>query len=60
MMLDTLGESKAAQAVENAVAEVTGTKLKSMAAGKMGYSTTRGRRPRGRARMTGAAAVTLR
>lgn len=40
MMLDTLGESEAAAAIESAVAEVTGTKIKSMAAGKMGYSTT--------------------
>lgn len=40
MMLDTLGETKAAQMVEQAVMKVTGTKLKSLAAGKMGYSTT--------------------
>jgi len=40
MMLDTLGESKAAAAIEAAVGEVTGTKLKNMAAGKMGYTTT--------------------
>jgi 3-isopropylmalate dehydrogenase len=40
MMLDTLDESEAAQAVEEAVKEVTGTKLKSLGAGKMGYSTT--------------------
>ena len=40
MMLDTLGESEAAAAIETAVAEVTGTKMKSMAAGHMGYSTT--------------------
>jgi 3-isopropylmalate dehydrogenase len=39
MMLDTLGESEAAQAVEEAVKDVTGTKLKSLGAGKMGYST---------------------
>lgn len=40
MMLDTLGESKAAAAIEQAVIHVTGKKLKSLAAGKMGYSTT--------------------
>jgi 3-isopropylmalate dehydrogenase len=40
MMLDTLGETKAAQAIEAAVSDVTKTKLKSLAAGKMGYSTT--------------------
>jgi 3-isopropylmalate dehydrogenase len=40
MMLDTLGEHKAAAAIEQAVMTVTGSKLKSLAAGKMGYSTT--------------------
>ena len=40
MMLDTLGETKAAQAIEAAVMDVTAHKLKSLAAGKMGYSTT--------------------
>ncbi|MCU0242499.1 MAG: 3-isopropylmalate dehydrogenase [Vicinamibacteria bacterium] len=40
MMLEHLGEVKAAQAIEEAVKMVTGTKLKSMAAGQMGYSTT--------------------
>jgi 3-isopropylmalate dehydrogenase len=40
MMLDTLGESQAAQDVESAVAEVTGTKMKGMASGQMGYSTS--------------------
>jgi len=40
MMLDTLGEIDAAKAVEDAVAFVTGEKLKSLAAGRMGYSTT--------------------
>lgn len=40
MMLDSLGESKAAKAIEDAVMTVTGTKLKSLAAGKMGYSTS--------------------
>ena len=40
MMLESLGEVKAGQAVERAVMSVTGTKLKSLAAGKMGYSTS--------------------
>jgi len=40
MMLETLGQEKASQAVETAVKFVTANKLKSMAAGKMGYSTT--------------------
>jgi len=40
MMLDQLGESAAADAVEQAVMSVTGGKLKSMSAGKMGYSTS--------------------
>jgi 3-isopropylmalate dehydrogenase len=40
MMLDTLGEKKAAAAIEAAVMDVTANKLKSLAAGKMGYSTT--------------------
>jgi 3-isopropylmalate dehydrogenase len=40
MMLDTLGETKAAAAIEAAVINVTANKLKSLAAGKMGYSTT--------------------
>jgi 3-isopropylmalate dehydrogenase len=39
MMLETLGETKAAAAIDRAVTEVTGKKLKSMAAGKMGFST---------------------
>jgi len=39
MMLDNLGESKASQAVENAMIE-TMKKMKSQAAGKMGYSTS--------------------
>lgn len=38
MMLDILGESKAANAVESAIME-TLTRLKSLSAGKMGYST---------------------
>ena len=40
MMLDTLGEERAAQAVEKAVMKVVADKLKSMSAGKMGYTTT--------------------
>ncbi|MBU1692339.1 MAG: 3-isopropylmalate dehydrogenase [Verrucomicrobia bacterium] len=40
MMLDTLGESAAADAVEKAVMDVTAHKLKGLGAGKMGYSTT--------------------
>jgi 3-isopropylmalate dehydrogenase len=40
MMLETLGEHKAADKIEKAIMDVTGTKLKSLAAGKMGYSTT--------------------
>jgi 3-isopropylmalate dehydrogenase len=40
MMLQTLGEEAAAEAVDQAVAYVTGEKLKSMAAGSMGYSTS--------------------
>ncbi len=39
MMLEQLGEKKAAQRVEAAIQSVTATKMKSMAAGKMGYST---------------------
>ena len=40
MMLDTLGEHEAADQVEKAIMEVTGTKIKSLGAGKMGYSTS--------------------
>jgi 3-isopropylmalate dehydrogenase len=40
MLLENLGEDRAAQAVEKAVVKVVSEKLKSMAAGKMGYSTT--------------------
>lgn len=40
MMLQTLGEEKAAQKVEEAVKFVTANKLQSLAAGKMGYSTS--------------------
>jgi 3-isopropylmalate dehydrogenase len=40
MMLDHLGETEAANAIEESVMEVTANKLESMAAGRMGYSTT--------------------
>ena len=40
MMLEQLGETKAARDLEQAVMSVTATKLKSLAAGKMGYSTS--------------------
>ena len=40
MMLENLGEAKAARAVEDAVIKVVQTKLKSLGAGKMGYSTS--------------------
>jgi 3-isopropylmalate dehydrogenase len=40
MMLETLGETEAAKAIEDAVKQVTGTKIKSLSAGKMGYSTS--------------------
>jgi 3-isopropylmalate dehydrogenase len=40
MMLDFLGESEAAKAIEDAVIKVTREKVKSLAAGKMGYSTS--------------------
>ncbi len=40
MMMDTLGEVQAAKAIEDAVIRIVQTKLKSLAAGKMGYSTT--------------------
>jgi 3-isopropylmalate dehydrogenase len=39
MMLEHLGEEKAAKAVESAIMDVTANKLKDMGAGKMGYST---------------------
>ena len=39
MLLENLGEVKAAKAVEDSVIKVVRTKLKSLAAGKMGYST---------------------
>jgi len=40
MMLEVLGEKRAAQVLEKAIIEVVSTKLKSMSAGKMGYSTS--------------------
>jgi 3-isopropylmalate dehydrogenase len=40
MLLDFLGESTAAQAIENAVIQVVREKLKDLAAGRMGHSTS--------------------
>jgi len=40
MMLETLGQDAAGEKIEQAVRTVTGTKLKSLAAGQMGYSTS--------------------
>ncbi len=40
LMLDFLGEAKAAQAIEAAVIKTVREKLKDLAAGKMGYGTT--------------------
>ncbi len=40
MMLDFLGEQQAAQAIETAVIKITREKVKSLAAGKMGYTTS--------------------
>jgi 3-isopropylmalate dehydrogenase len=40
MMLDFLGEAKAAQAIESSVIKVVREKIKSLAAGKMGHSTS--------------------
>ena len=40
MMLEQLGETKVAADIEQAVMQVTSTKLKSLAAGQMGYSTS--------------------
>ncbi len=40
MMLETLGQEKAGAQIEAAVKTVTGQKLKSLGAGKMGYSTS--------------------
>ncbi len=39
MCLENLGEEKAGKSVENAVIKIVDNKLKSLAAGKMGYST---------------------
>jgi 3-isopropylmalate dehydrogenase len=40
MMLETLGENKAAAKIEESVKFITANKIKSLAAGKMGYSTS--------------------
>ncbi len=40
MMLDHLGETEAALAIEKAIMDITANKLKDMGAGRMGYSTT--------------------
>ena len=40
MMLETLGEEEAGEKIEDSVKFVTGNKLKSLQAGKMGYSTS--------------------
>ena len=40
MMLDFLGETEAAGAIEKAVIRTVVEKIKSLAAGKMGYSTS--------------------
>jgi 3-isopropylmalate dehydrogenase len=40
MMLDHLGEKQAAKAIEQAVEEITASKIKSLAAGMMGFSTS--------------------
>jgi 3-isopropylmalate dehydrogenase len=40
MLLDFLGESAAAKSIEDAVIKVTREKIKSLAAGRMGYSTS--------------------
>ena len=40
MLLENLGETKAAEAVEKAVIKIASQKLTSLAAGKMGYSTS--------------------
>ena len=39
MLLDNVGEAKAAKAIESSVIKVASTKMKSLGAGKMGYST---------------------
>jgi len=40
MMMDTLGETEMAKKIDEAISTVVSTKMKSMSAGKMGYSTT--------------------
>jgi 3-isopropylmalate dehydrogenase len=40
MMLETLGEEKAGRKIEDSVKYLTANKIKSLAAGKMGYSTS--------------------
>ncbi len=40
MLLEQAGYEKAASRVSKAIQTVTGTKMKSQAAGKMGYTTT--------------------
>ena len=40
MMLETVGEVEAAQAIEAAVKDITDTKIESLGAGRMGYSTS--------------------
>ena len=40
MMLEHLGEEKAGKKIEDAVKFLTANKMKSLAAGKMGYSTS--------------------
>jgi len=40
LMLETLGQTEAAKAVERAIVTVISTKLKSLGAGRMGYSTS--------------------
>jgi len=40
LMLDFLGETAAAKRIEEAVIKIVNTKIQSLAAGKMGYSTT--------------------
>lgn len=40
MMLETLGEDEAGKKIEDSVKFITANKLKSLAAGRMGYSTT--------------------
>jgi 3-isopropylmalate dehydrogenase len=40
MLLETIGQEKASMRVQKAIQSVTSTKMKSMAAGKMGYTTS--------------------